>query len=93
MSLAPGTKLGRYKVRAKIGAGGMGEVYLAEDTQLNRKVALKVLSSELATKTDRMHRFKLEAMSAASLNHPNIAHIYDIGVYSPVLRLRQARDD
>src|SRR6185503_943680 len=62
-----------------IGAGGMGEVYLAHDSSLNRKVALKVLPREVATNQDRMRRFKQEETSAASLNHPNIAHIYEIG--------------
>src|ERR1041384_5578275 len=79
MTLAPQTQLGRYEVRSLLGAGGMGEVYLAQDTSLNRKVALKVLPAELASNQDRMRRFKQEATSAASLNHPNIAHIYEVG--------------
>jgi eukaryotic-like serine/threonine-protein kinase len=79
MSLPPQTQLGRYEIRSLIGAGGMGEVYLAHDPSLNRKVALKVLPAEVATNQDRMRRFKQEATSAASLNHPNIAHIYEIG--------------
>src|SRR6267142_6923345 len=79
MSLSPGTKLGRYEIRSKIGEGGMGEVYLAEDTQLHRKVALKVLPPDVAANQDRMRRFKQEATAAAALNHPNIAHIYEIG--------------
>lgn len=78
-SLNPGAKLGRYEIVSQIGAGGMGEVYLAEDTSLHRKVALKVLPPEVASNRDRMRRFKQEATSAASLNHPNIAHIYEIG--------------
>src|SRR5213079_478369 len=77
--LSPGTKLGRYEIRSKIGAGGMGEVYLAEDTKLDRKVALKILPAELASRRDRMDRFVREAKAAAALNHPNIAHIYEIG--------------
>src|SRR5256714_8535074 len=76
--IAPGTKLGRYEIRSKIGEGGMGEVYLAQDTKLNRKVALKILPAELAANQDRMHRFVKEAQAAAALNHPNIAHIYEI---------------
>jgi serine/threonine protein kinase/Tol biopolymer transport system component len=79
MGITEGTRLGRYEVRSKIGAGGMGDVYLAEDTQLHRKVALKILPPELANNPDRMRRFEQEATAAAALNHPNIAHIYEIG--------------
>src|ERR671928_51296 len=79
MMLAPQTQLGRYEIRSLIGAGGMGEVYLAQDTSLNRRVALKVLPADVAANQDRMRRFKQEATAAASLNHPNIAHIYEIG--------------
>jgi TolB-like protein/predicted Ser/Thr protein kinase len=74
-----GTKLGRYEIRSKIGEGGMGEVYLAQDTKLDRKVALKILPADVASQRDRMERFIREAKSAAALNHPNIAHIYEIG--------------
>src|SRR5882672_10089908 len=77
--LSSGTKLGRYQIRSKIGEGGMGEVYLAEDTQLRRRVALKILPAEIAANQDRMRRFMQEAQAAAALNHPNIAHIYEIG--------------
>src|SRR6266576_7341990 len=77
--LSPGTKLGRYEIRSQIGKGGMGEVYLAEDTQLHRKVALKILPADVASNQDRMRRFKQEATAAAALNHPHIAHIYEIG--------------
>src|SRR6266480_4311669 len=79
MPVDPGTKLGRYEIRSKIGAGGMGEVYLAQDTELDRKVALKILPAEVAANQDRMRRFVQEAKAAAALNHPNIAHIYEIG--------------
>src|SRR3989442_726821 len=79
MTLSAGTKLGRYEIRSKIGEGGMGEVYLAEDAQLHRKVALKVLPAEVAANQDRMRRFNQEAQAAAALNHPNIAHTYEIG--------------
>src|SRR5438132_3640678 len=85
MSLSAGTKLGRYEIRSKIGEGGMGEVYLAEDMQLRRRVALKILQPEIAANQDRMRRFVQEAQAAAALNHPNIAHIYEIG-RSPTLR-------
>src|SRR5712691_2819870 len=79
MAIAAGTYLGRYEIRSKIGEGGMGEVYLAEDTQLHRKVALKILPAEVAANQDRMRRFIQEAQAAAALNHPHIAHIYEIG--------------
>jgi serine/threonine-protein kinase len=79
MTIATGTKLRRYEIRSKLGEGGMGEVYLAEDTQLHRKVALKILPADLSSNKDRMRRFEQEATAAAALNHPNIAHIYEIG--------------
>ena len=79
MTIATGTRLGRYEIRSKIGEGGMGEVYLAQDTKLDRKVALKILPADLAAHQDRMRRFVQEAKAAATLNHPNIAHIYEIG--------------
>src|SRR5213080_1254829 len=79
MTISAGTRLVRYEIRSKIGAGGMGEVYLAGDEQLHRKVALKVLPVDVASHHDRMRRFKQEATAAATLNHPNIAHIYEIG--------------
>src|SRR5687767_14620080 len=79
MNLPPETQLGRYRIINLIGTGGMGEVYLAQDTTLQRKVALKVLPPDVAANQDRMRRFKQEATAAASLNHPNIAHIYEIG--------------
>src|ERR1044072_39339 len=82
MTLAPETQLGRYAIRSLLGKGGMGEVYLAQDTSLNRNVALKVLPVDVAANQDRMRRFKQEATAAASLNHPNIAHIYEVGVAS-----------
>ncbi len=74
-----GRTLSHYRITAPIGAGGMGEVYLAEDTKLDRKVALKILPSAVAANHDRMRRFVQEAKAAAALNHPNIAHIYEIG--------------
>ena len=79
MTLATGTKLGRYEIRSQIGTGGMGEVYLAQDTGLDRKVALKILPPNLAEDNDRMSRFVREAKSASALNHPNIITIHEIG--------------
>jgi serine/threonine protein kinase len=77
--LSANTTLSRYRIVSKIGAGGMGEVYLAQDTKLDRKVALKILPADVAANQDRMRRFVQEAKAAAALNHPNIAHIYEIG--------------
>ncbi len=78
MSLTAGTRLGPYEVVSAIGAGGMGEVYRAKDTNLNRDVAIKVLPESFALDADRVARFKREAQVLASLNHPNIAAIYGI---------------
>src|SRR5262245_25561319 len=78
-SLPPGTRLGRYEIRSKLGEGGMGEVYLARDTQLDRDVALKILTADVARDQQRLHRFLQEARTASSLSHPNVAHIYEIG--------------
>jgi serine/threonine protein kinase/Tol biopolymer transport system component len=90
VTLAAGAKLGRYEIRSKLGEGGMGEVYLAEDIELRRKVALKVLPAEVASNQDRMRRFKQEAQAAAALNHPNIAHIYEIGSASTVSAVNES---
>ena len=70
MSLTPNTKLGAYQILESIGAGGMGEVYVAEDTKLSRKVALKVLPPEMAARPERLMRFEREAKAVAALNHP-----------------------
>ena len=74
-----GRRLGRYEVRSKLGAGGMGEVYLAHDQSLGRDVALKVLPAEFSFDADRLTRFRQEARAVSSLNHPNILTIYEIG--------------
>ena len=96
MRLAPGTRLGTYEVTAQIGEGGMGEVYRARDTKLNRDVALKVLPESFATDPDRLARFQREAQVLASLNHPNIAHIHGLedsgGVRALVMELVEGED-
>ena len=79
MPLSPGTRIGAYTVAASIGAGGMGEVYRAYDTRLERDVALKILPTDLATDESRVRRFEQEARAAAALSHPNILAVYDIG--------------
>src|SRR5580700_6476967 len=78
MPLPVGDKLGHYEILAPIGAGGMGEVYRARDGKLKRDVALKVLPEAFARDAERMARFQREAEVLASLNHPNIAHIYGL---------------
>jgi serine/threonine protein kinase/Tol biopolymer transport system component len=79
MTIVPGTRLGRYEIRAKIGEGGMGEVHLARDTKLNRDVAIKVLPAAFSADVDRLRRFEQEAQAASALNHPNILSVYDFG--------------
>src|ERR1700674_5759909 len=77
-SLPSGARLGRYEIKSQLGAGGMGEVYLAQDTKLDRRVALKILPADVAAHQDRMKRFVQEARAASALNHPNIITIYEI---------------
>jgi eukaryotic-like serine/threonine-protein kinase len=79
MTLVAGTKLGRYEIRSKIAEGGMGEVYLAHDTELDRTVAVKILPQAVASDAQRLQRFVLEAKAASGLNHPHILTIYEIG--------------
>ncbi len=78
MQLSPGTKLGTYEIHSPLGAGGMGEVYLARDTKLQRDVAIKMLPAAFAKDAERLARFQREARILASLNHPNIATIYSL---------------
>ena len=82
MPLTLGTKLGPYEILAPLGAGGMGEVYRARDTRLGRDVALKILPESFACDTDRLHRFEQEARAVATLNHPNILAVFDIGQHN-----------
>jgi Tol biopolymer transport system component/predicted Ser/Thr protein kinase len=81
VALTEGTKVSHYEIIKKVGAGGMGEVYLAEDTQLDRKVALKFLSAYLCQDDNCRARFKREAQAAAKLSHPNIVHVYEVSEY------------
>ena len=78
-SLAAGSVLAHYRIASRLGAGGMGEVYLAEDLNLDRPVALKILPPEVAQDPDRMRRFVQEAKTASALSHPNVAHVFEIG--------------
>src|SRR5947207_426698 len=79
MALSPGTKLGSYEILAAIGAGGMGEVYKARDTRLDRIVAVKVLSADISSSLDARQRFEREARTISQLSHPHICALYDVG--------------
>ncbi len=79
MAVSPGKNLGPYEILSPLGAGGMGEVYTARDTRLDRTVAIKVLPSHLADKPQLRERFEREARAVSSLNHPHICTLYDIG--------------
>ena len=96
MSMTTGTRLGPYEILSALGAGGMGEVYRARDTKLNRDVAIKVLLASVAGDPDRLARFSREAQVLASLNHPNIAHIHGLeeanGVTALILELVEGDD-
>src|SRR6202140_6015523 len=87
MPLSAGTRLGPYDILAPIGVGGMGEVYRAKDTKLDREVAIKVLPATLAQDPERLARFEREAKVLASLNHPNIAQIYGLEQRALVMEL------
>src|SRR5438034_629675 len=82
MPLSAGTRLGRYEVRSLLGAGGMGEVYVAYDHDLEREVAVKVLRDGATEGGDRGRRFIQEAKAASALHHPNVAHVYEIGTHA-----------
>ena len=84
MSLTSGTNLGPYEIVAPLGAGGMGEVYRARDTRLNRTVALKILPEAFSSDPTRLHRFEYEARILSTLNHPNVLAIYDVGAQDGV---------
>src|SRR5947209_16102174 len=81
MTIAAGTRLGRYEIRSKIGEGGMGEVYRAYDATMHREVAIKVLPAALSTDKERLARFEQEAQTAGALNHPNILVIHHIDTH------------
>src|SRR5450432_823727 len=84
MPLTPGTILGQYEIRSPLGAGGMGEVYRAHDSRLDREVAIKVLPESLTADPDRLRRFEQEARAAAALNHPNILAVYQMATHEGV---------
>lgn len=86
MPLTPGARLGSYEITAAIGRGGMGEVFRARDTRLQRDVAIKVLPELFAADRERLARFQREAQALAAVNHPNIAQVYGI-VEGPLLAL------
>src|SRR6201993_2258032 len=79
MALTPGTRLGPYEIQSALGAGGMGEVYRAKDTRLERTVAIKILPAHLSGDPVRKQRFEREAKTISSLNHPHICVLYDVG--------------
>src|SRR6266581_9046839 len=81
VTLAKGTRLGDYEVQSLLGSGGMGEVYRAHDYRLDREVAIKVLPSFLSSDPERLRRFEQEARAAATLNHPNILAVFQMGTY------------
>ncbi|MCA1604569.1 MAG: serine/threonine protein kinase, partial [Acidobacteria bacterium] len=78
MAISPNTLLGRYEIRSQLGAGGMGEVYLARDPKINREVAIKVLPAAFSLDSDRLRRFEQEVQATGKLNHPNILAVYDV---------------
>src|SRR5579863_7476269 len=87
MALLPGTKLGPYEITAPLGAGGMGEVYRARDTRLERTVAIKILPEQLSNDPIRKQRFEREAKTISSLNHPHICVLHDVGTQDGIAYL------
>src|SRR6202047_731083 len=85
--MSPQSSIGHYRIVSKLGEGGMGAVYRATDTKLNREVAIKVLPEAVANDPDRLARFTREAQVLASLNHPNICTLYDVGENYLVMEL------
>ncbi|HEX4950433.1 MAG TPA: protein kinase, partial [Blastocatellia bacterium] len=79
MDIGPGSRFNHYELLSLLGKGGMGEVYLAEDTRLRRKVALKLLPAQFTSDAERLRRFEQEALATSALNHPNIITIHEIG--------------
>jgi len=93
MALCAGDKLGPYEILAPLGAGGMGEVYRARDTKLDREVAVKILPDALSRDSDRLARLEREAKVLAALNHPNIAAIYGVEEHALVMELMNEGPD
>jgi len=87
MSLTSGSKLGPYEIQAPLGAGGMGEVYLARDTRLDRTVAVKILPEHLSSNPEAKLRFEREARAISSLNHPHICTLHDVGTQDGIAYL------
>jgi serine/threonine protein kinase len=86
MALPSGRKLGPYEIQSPLGAGGMGEVYRAKDTRLDRTVAIKILPTHLSDNPEFKQRFEREARTVSSLNHPYICHLYDVGSQDGTVR-------
>src|ERR1700733_2362222 len=84
MALAAGTRLGPYEIVVQVGAGGMGEVYSARDTRLDRIVAIKILPTHRSSQADARERFEREGRAIAALNHPHICQLYDVGTEGPI---------